>query len=173
MKKVTIATTLLTCLLSSPFSRAADMTVNFTGNIIDSTCTIATPDIQVPLGDHERRIFKTVGGTAPGRSFSVMLADCPTVITSATFLFEGNADSTDENYLALTDEDGVATGIAIRIQQGSQVIPINTETTVPSVANNGTPRSISANFFAYYVSTSTDVKPGKANATATITVIYQ
>ncbi|EMC1016762.1 type 1 fimbrial protein [Enterobacter bugandensis] len=175
MRNVKIIATILCCLLSSSPLRAADVTVNFTGNIIDSTCTIDTPDVQVPIGDFERRYFKT-GGTGTltvPKIFTIRLSQCPSVITSASFLFEGNADPTDGTLLALTAEEGVAKGIGVRLRfntNGTPPVAINQETLEP-VANNG--GSITSTFQAAYESTQTEVTPGKANATATVTIIYQ
>ena len=82
---------------------AADGQINFTGTILDSACTIDTNTANqtVNLGKIPKSSFNAAGAVAAATRFSIVLNNCPAAVTSASVKFDGTADSSDTNILAL------------------------------------------------------------------------
>jgi minor fimbrial subunit len=73
---------------------AADSTINITGTVVASPCTIEAVK-NVDLGDIDATKLATTGTSSAYVSFSVNLTDCPATTTSATATFSGTASNTD------------------------------------------------------------------------------
>ncbi len=88
MKKQLHTLTLVAVICGSVISaaNAADGTINFTGEIIDSACTVSTTsaDQTVVLGTVSNKAFSAAGDTAAATAFQIDLTDCPATVTSAT-----------------------------------------------------------------------------------------
>ncbi len=162
---------------------AADGTVNFTGEITDSICSLAPESqlINVPLGKITRTKFQTVGtGSAPAK-FTINLLDCPAGINKGKVTFSGTADSRVADLVAI-DGSGqgnpAAQGVGIEIGdwEGQKIAlgSASREYALTQGANK-------LQFQARYVSTlplvgaaPTDpvLQAGPANGTAQFTVAY-
>jgi len=175
MKKNVIAVAFATlAALSASSVFAADGTVNFTGEIIDEACTvdIGTSDaLTVNLGKVAKSSFSAAGDDASTTKFTMTLKDCPAAITAAQVKFDGTNDATDSSLLALTDETGVATGVAIALMTADKAdLGLNAVNDYSYTLAADTENKL--DFYAAYRSTSDTVVAGKANAVATFSVNY-
>ncbi|WP_410529540.1 type 1 fimbrial protein (plasmid) [Serratia sp. AXJ-M] len=156
-------------------SQAADVdniTMNFTGEIRASTCDVGTlsSDQTVVLGDISTTLFNTPGDMSPARPFSISLS-CPEGgPEQASVTFSGQA-STDSTLLALDDDPGGASGVAVQIAES--------DGTKVSLGTNSATKSLVSgenvlNFTARYQSLveRSAITPGVANATSQFTINY-
>ena len=159
---------------------AADGTVNFKGNIIDSACTVdldgaGATAMDVIMGDVHTSAFSGVGSSAGGSAsatkFDIILKDCPASITTAKLKFDGISYAGDNTILALTDEAGKATGVGIQLSDKTGVLPLYTES-VAYTLTSGVGTSNTLDFYARYIQKEASVAAGKANSVATLTVNY-
>jgi major type 1 subunit fimbrin (pilin) len=173
MKKNLIAAAIATvALVSGASAFAADGTVNFNGVITDNACTVdigANNTMTVQLGTVARTALPAAGAHASPTAFQLKLAACPASVSSAVVKFDGTGYDTDTSVLKLTQEAGVATGVAIELSDASQAkLPLYTaSTTYPLVAGENT-----LQFYARYVAMNDSVTSGPANGTSTFTVNY-
>lgn len=85
----------LTSVFMAGHLQAADGTVHFRGEIIDSTCEVTpeTKDQVVDLGKVNRTAFSGVDDVAAPTAFSIDLTQCPETFKSAAIRFDGNEDA--------------------------------------------------------------------------------
>ncbi|MBT0724141.1 fimbrial protein [Rosenbergiella sp. S61] len=151
---------------------AADGTINFTGTITDTACTVdaASANQTVPLGTVARTGFSAVGSTSAATKFTIGLTACPASVTAAKVKFDGRANSTNSNLLALnSDQTATNVGIGIYEQDGSTLIPLGTQSaskTLSSTAANA------LTYVAKYYAVATPVGSGSANSTANFSIVY-
>ncbi|HCL5268014.1 TPA: type 1 fimbrial protein [Salmonella enterica] len=171
---------------------ATDGVINFTGEILQSTCEFTDPnrEANVELGHYGVKQFTTPGDKSPTVRFTIPLTNCPTDEwihqdgeTSASFrlwLETRDHDSTlaGQNLLAVTSMSGNAAegvGIRVAVQDGTDAgKPINLDQLDDNVIPI-TGKSVDLNLQAYYVSTvdSEQIKPGQANASVDVTFDYR
>ncbi|MGX5022271.1 fimbrial protein [Enterobacter sp. UPMP2060] len=160
-------TTSLAFLFFSASTFASDGTINFTGNITDTSCTISTSDVTVDFGTIAASSFTAKGDTAAGRSFQLTLTNCP--YESATVRFDGNADP--EGKLFLIDSGtgkASAVGIALYDVNNQQVLP-NTPSSAYVLSKTA---ANTLNFTAKLQSTAATVNSGNISATSNFTIVY-
>jgi len=172
MKKSLLGLSLIVGIASINTANAVDGNVQFTGEIIDSACTVDTTSANqtVILGQVAKTAFKAAGDTAAATSFSIKLNNCPTTVTSATVKFDGTPYNGDNTVLALTAAAGNATGVGVQLSNSDgSVLPLLT-------ASESYPLSATAantlNFSARYIAKAAAVTTGPANAAASFTIVY-
>ena len=162
---------------------AADGTINFTGEIVDSPCSIAPSSqaLVVPLGKISRTAFD---GSTPGVSsigkkstparFKIDLLGCGATAKGATVTFSGTGDINNATNLAIANagQVGVAAASGVAVELGDSTgakIALGAASAdyILGVGNN------SLNFQAAYVATTIAVTTGPANAVAQFTVAYK
>lgn len=176
---------------------AADGTVHFRGEVIDSSCEVTpeTKDQVVDLGKVNRTAFTNVNDVAAPTAFSIDLTNCPETFKSAAVRFDGLEDSHGNNNLAIgtpVDNSGdaasgispvnnngdfsgtgtatAAKGVAIRLYNradNSQVKLYENSASTP-ISN----KTASMKFMARYIATEADITVGTANADSQFTVEY-
>jgi major type 1 subunit fimbrin (pilin) len=184
MKKTLLATTLATfTLLCASSAFAADGTINFTGDIKDTTCVVdfgaGSTSLSIPMGTFNKTAFsKGAGSTSNATKFSIKLKTCPAAYTKATVQFDGTADTNDSKVLALTSgttaaPSAIGVGIQISDKDGTVMALKDESTSYDLVAGTTTvDNTNSLDFTARYVATAAAVTSGKADATANFTVKY-
>jgi major type 1 subunit fimbrin (pilin) len=151
---------------------AADGTVNFTGEITDDACVVdigTNNTMTVDLGKVARSAFTGAGSKASATKFVLKVKDCPDTVTSAVVKFDGIGYDGDDSVLKLTQETGVAGGVAIELADQSMAkLPLFTASAPYDlvVGDNSLP------FYARYIAMSDTVSAGKANAFAQFTLNY-
>ncbi|WP_336222351.1 fimbrial protein [Citrobacter amalonaticus] len=173
MKKLVLAVMVAgSAMAMANMAHASDGTVKFTGNIVDTACTVdtASKDQTVPLGDVASSSFSAAGNTSTAQKFDIKLTNCPAGTVAA--VFGGNSDPANTDLLKL-DSGMTATGVAVRINNaddGSQVKVNDTSSAKRvTVAADG---SATLSYVGQYQSTSASVTAGTADATSQFTVLY-
>lgn len=169
MKKNLIAVALLA---ASGFANAADGTLNFTGSVTDTACTVtpASATQTVALGQVNSKTLATAGASAGATTFSITVSSCPAAAVSAKVKFGGAVNAANPALLALTPGGGVATGVGIGLYESDNTTLITLGSESASKALSSTvPTTL--NYIAKYVATGTAVA-GTANATSDFTIIY-
>lgn len=152
---------------------AADGTVKFSGDIVDTPCVVSTDSVNqtVTLGKVKASKFAKVKDTSADQGFSIKLEECDnTVKKTASVMFTGSQDSTDNTLLAISNVAGAATGVGIEIlSNAGTVIPLGTA----SADNSLQTGENVLNFKAHYKSTLASVGVGPANSQADFQVSYK
>ncbi|CAN7641362.1 fimbrial protein [Variovorax paradoxus] len=161
---------------------AADGTINFTGEIVDTPCSISpnSQNLTVPLGKVTRNAFGGTAGTAvigtkatPAR-FTIDLLGCGATAKGATVTFSGTADLDDATNLRLANAGqvgvGSASGVAIELGDSAGTKIALGSPSADYILGLG---DNSLKFQAAYVATKTAVTVGPANAVAQFTVAYK
>lgn len=173
LSKIKLAMAASALLLTSG-AYAVDGTINFTGSIVESTCSAAvtgTSGSTVNLGNVSSTGFNAAGDVSGAQPFTIALTGCPTTGTNANksmaIQFAGTPDQAKTSLLAVT---GGATGVGIGIfnQEDDSQINLFSNSTAQA-ADNG---NATFKFVAKYVSTANVVTAGQANADATFSIVY-
>lgn len=156
-------------LTSQAFAANGNGIVHFTGEIIDSTCEVSTgtKDQTVDLGKVNKSTFTDVGSTASVQAFQIDLVNCPQTYKKANARFDGTEDG--DGYLKLNN--GGATGVAIAIynRADNTLLKLYNQSKTADISAEGT---ASLPFMARYISTSSTVTAGLANADSEFTISY-
>lgn len=170
--KALLLATMITGLQLANMAHAADGTIQFTGNIIDTACTVTTESQNqtVNLGNVATTAFPSAGATAAPSRFSIVLTDCPSSVASASVRFDGTGDANNSQILALNNgQTAKNVGVAIYEQNSTTLIPLASDsqqvTLTPEIANELT-------YIAKYYATAYPVEAGTANATTAFTITY-
>lgn len=166
-KRALLVSSLL--LTSQAFAANGNGIVHFTGEIIDSTCEVSTgtKDQTVDLGKVNKSTFTDVGSTASVQAFQIDLVNCPQTYKKANARFDGTEDG--DGYLKLNN--GGATGVAIAIynRADNTLLKLYNQSKTADISAEGT---ASLPFMARYISTSSTVTAGLANADSEFTISY-
>lgn len=134
--------------LSAGSAWATDGTIEFTGEILTSTCEFANGDtINVELGHYAAAQFKTIGDRSPAIPVDIPLKNCPTAewlhvdgTTDNSFQLwletrAGGTVADHDDLVAVSSIDTAATGVGIRIDRASDgtQMSLNKLTTPKSV----------------------------------------
>ncbi|WP_392558815.1 fimbrial protein [Orbus mooreae] len=168
LKNITLAIASSTMLLTTN-AFASDGTVNFTGEIVTSTCVVSngSQGVQtVNLGQVSARSLATAGSTAAATQFSIGLSGC-SANTKASIKFDGTPDLANSSILAVT---GGATNVGIGLYESDSATALPLLSASKQITTNEQGAG-TFNFVAKYVSTG-QVTSGKANASATFSIIY-
>ncbi|WFZ83772.1 type 1 fimbrial protein [Citrobacter freundii] len=176
--------------LSAGSAWATDGTIEFTGEILTSTCEFANGDtINVELGHYAAAQFKTIGDRSPAIPVDIPLKNCPTAewlhvdgTTDNSFQLwletrAGGTVADHDDLVAVSSIDTAATGVGIRIDRASDGTQMSlNKLTPPEVSfTPETDGTTTVGLQAYYVSTidSAQITPGEANATVDVTIDYR
>jgi major type 1 subunit fimbrin (pilin) len=178
-KKVVFARAMLAATIAAGISfstNAADGTINFTGSILDSACTVNTTSASqtVNLGMVQRTSFAAAGDVAAATRFDIVLENCPDTVTSASVTFDGVANTANGNILALASgQTAEGVGVALFEADGVTAIPLSTKSASMTLDNTSEENTNVMTFIAKYQATQESVVAGTANATSDFTIIYQ
>jgi len=155
-----------------------DGTINFTGQIVDTPCSVSpnSANLQVPLGSVARTSLDGGAGkkSTPAK-FTINLLGCGATAKGATVTFSGSGDTVVNDALKLSNAgtvgaSGSATGVAVEIGDSAGTkIPLGSASASYALGSGDN----ALQFQAAYVSTGSTVTSGPANATAQFTVAYK
>jgi len=121
MQRKILVTALLASVLAAPFAHASDGTVNFSGTVTDTTCTVsvtgaATKVTTVTLQTVSATALATAGQTAGLAPFTLRLSNCSSAktlaSTSAAYFEAGPGVDPSTGYVKNT---GTATNVALQL----------------------------------------------------------
>lgn len=139
--------------------------------IVDSGCTVLTPNINVPLGDVNKSLFTRIGQTPKSQTFTISL-QC-NIGARLNYTLEGtkSTETSVTSVLALTNygSPDVATGVGVQILDSGTPLILGQPKFIKQ--SSGTQENLSLT--ARYYQTKSTVTTGLANATATLNLTYQ
>lgn len=159
-------------LFSAQYANAADGTINFTGSITDTACTVNTSSTNqtVALGTVSSTSFSGAGSTASSSRFTIELTTCPSAVNTAKVRFDGPTATGNSSILGLNaGQSATNVGVAIYEQNSTTLIPVGTASAGVTLSSTGTNEMV---YIAKYMATDTTVGAGSANATTTFTITY-
>lgn len=160
--------------LVSPLSWSVTGVVNFTGEIVNSTCTIDLGENRektVVIGRYPSSAFPSAGSVSPATAFTLTLTGCEP--GEYKLRFEGVATDSDPQLLKV---EGGAEGVGVEILNASnEAVPINMNTDSEHLLLKVDDQGGAAifNLKARYKSLAQTVTPGEANASANFTIEYK
>jgi type 1 fimbria pilin len=139
--------------------------------VIGSTCKITNENIQIKLDDILASKMNSVGSTYNPKNFNVGLNCDPGARVSATLRGNDNPDTTADGVLQLSNAGGddIADGVGIQILNNNVPMPLNQLISLRTF----TTTQETLPFTVQYFQTKSEIKTGKANATATLEITYQ
>ncbi|MBL5825933.1 fimbrial protein [Serratia fonticola] len=158
--------------LAASNALAADGTINFTGEIIDSACTVATSNVAVDFGTVAASAFRSVGDTVSPKAFQISLTGCPAAVTvsGATVRFDATPDATNPDLFSI-GASSTAAGVGITLLDAkAKVVTPNSDSSVYTLTETGTNVM---DFVAKLESTSSTITSGLISTTANFTIVYQ
>ena len=165
----TAITLIASALFISHYSQAADGTINFTGSITDTACTVDTATQNVDMGAvSASSLSGAAGKKAAATQFNIALSACPDA-GNVEVKFDGPADAANTELLEIESGALAASGVAIEFSdREEQHIKLGQNSAqYPILAGANT-----LTFYASYMSTADTVTPGAANSTAQFTMVY-
>ncbi|QIX94989.1 fimbrial protein [Cedecea sp. FDAARGOS_727] len=183
-KNLALALTTLLC-TSSVFAAPVESpdsatvkggTIKFVGSLVNAACALEQPagGQVVDLQQFSvAELNKSVGAVTQAKDFEIKLTDCSVeTYKKASVKFSGVSVPGKNTILALGNDHGISTasGVGIQILSDGQVVTVDGST--PSGETVLQPGNTRMRFQAQYISTSTDVKPGAANASAEFSITY-
>lgn len=157
----------------SQCSMAKDGTVNFTGDIVETPCVVAS-DSQyqdVNLGQVKSSTFAKAKDASAFKNFNINLEECNVAtLKNTNVTFRGTSDTVDTDLLAIGGQSGAATGVGIEISDQSGAIVSMNKASSDFALNAG--QNI-LYFKARYKATTIPVVSGHANAQADFQLAYK
>lgn len=147
-------------------------TINFTGNIIEETCTLSdqSKGQTIVLDDVTTNAFKGAGTSTQAKAFSIALEGCSEDISrSASIIFSGETAGADGKVLSTSAIS--TTNVGIQLLQDDN--PLNVDGSQASEPLTLAAGSNTFDFAARYVAVADNVAAGEANASAGFTVSYE
>ncbi|MBS7560109.1 fimbrial protein [Pseudomonas sp. RC4D1] len=151
---------------------AYDLLLNVNGTIAANGCMVSAQSQNMLVDFHNVAIkqFYTNGTPFGKKKFVISLENCGADAKTVKVKFEGAPDLHNQELLALTGGDGVASGLAIEIMdKDSTTLTVNSFSTPFIIAKSP---KIDFEFYAQYRSTG-PVTVGMANAVVKFVMEYQ
>ncbi|AKH65331.1 MULTISPECIES: fimbrial protein [Photorhabdus] len=139
--------------------------------IITKSCSLKDTNITVPMGDIKKSDFSGINSTAGGKDFEVIL-DCDDNV-QIQLMLDGKKAKNRLNHVWALDQNynrTTASGVGIQILYNNQPVIIHSQINIGNSYSGG---KYSIPLRARYFQTDRNITPGQANATATMTLIYQ
>ena len=153
-------------------ANAADGTLQITGNVIASGCTVDSASLATPvaLGELQSADFAAVGTISEKQDIAINLTGCPTSQAGVMLSASGSADATNDQLLALSaDSTATGLGIALYNKDGALIPMSSASAAAPIDAEAGT---ATINLQAAAMSTAENVTGGDFTATTNFTLSY-
>lgn len=160
------------CLLLSTGAPAADtVTINITGKVVASPCTVdSNGTYNVNLGQNISAATLSASGSGSGWvPFDVTLSSCPSGTSSVTITFSGTPDSDDGTRYANTTGNGYAQRVAVELQDTSGSNAGNGKTLTKNVAGD---KTVKFPLQARAYSAKGGVSPGNISAQVLMNLTY-
>ncbi|MDC9580799.1 fimbrial protein [Xenorhabdus sp. PR6a] len=140
-------------------------------HIVTQGCSLRQNTIFVNMGDIRKSEFRGINSTAGTQNFDLGL-DCDANLNVQVLLDGRPAKSNANNIWALdySSDNVTATGIGLQILYQNRPLSMRSTVVSGSTQSGG---YIQIPLSARYIQTDTRITPGKADATATVTLTYQ
>ncbi|MEQ1974454.1 fimbrial protein [Xenorhabdus sp. SGI240] len=139
-------------------------------NIMTKGCSLNQKMISVNMGDIKKSDFRGIYSTAGMQRFDINI-NCDADVNVGLALDGRSASWNAQDIWALDHSDNVtAKGVGLQILYQNRPVTMRSPVVFGSTQSGG---NITIPLVARYIQTETEIKPGKADATATITFVYQ
>lgn len=186
-KNLALALTTLLCtssVFANPVEPSESVTVNggtikFVGSLVNAACALDQPTGGQVVDLQQFRVAdlnKAVGDVTPARDFDIKLTDCSVeAYKKARVNFNGVSVAGKNTILAL--DGGIAgaesaSGVGIQILSDGKPVAVDGTSSPAATETTLRPGNTNLRFQAQYISTSKEVKPGAANASAEFSITY-
>ncbi|EMT6384707.1 type 1 fimbrial protein [Providencia rettgeri] len=151
-------------------SAANNVTLNFSGNIKASPCTVSSGNsMQIELNTIYVGTLKDIQTASEWKNFNISLINCSSNMTQVSLTFSGEPDSSDVNNLY--KNLGTAKNLAIQLQGGLDNTPLGNQKKLNVALNNQKNIDIPLKVRAYTVTGNVTSGTILANITSTITYL--
>ncbi|WP_340614387.1 fimbrial protein [Xenorhabdus thailandensis] len=138
--------------------------------IMTKGCSLNQKNILVNMGDIKKSDFRGIYSTAGMQRFDINI-NCDANVDVGLMLDGRSVNWNTQDIWALDNNDNVAAkGVGLQILYQNHPITMRTPVVFGSTQSGG---NITIPLIARYIQTEAEIKPGKADATATITFTYQ
>ncbi|WP_368542619.1 fimbrial protein [Enterobacter soli] len=164
---------LLSALGYSTFASAADNQITFTGQVLDTACTVNVNggNSKVELGGTLKSDISKQGETGAPKQFTIALTACPADGPTAAYIkFSGETDG-NTSWFKNTEVDSPATNVAVLIKQGNTTV--NADDANDSVSIPATGGDVNVDYTAQLIATADGATKGGVSSTLTYNVSYQ
>ncbi len=158
-------------ILISTGTMAADVTINVTGKVVASPCTVDNSGVyNIDLGQNiSAATLNPANSYSAWKNFNVTLSNCPAGTTKVTAAFSGTADSNNSAMYANTTGTGYAQNVAVQLQNGTAGTNTgNGATMTVNVASNAATFPLQARAY----STPGGATPGNISAAVLMNMTY-
>ncbi|MFC5475735.1 fimbrial protein [Paraherbaspirillum soli] len=174
-RRLALLTALLVAASNAP-ALADSITLNVTGTITATSCTVNAADANqtVAMGSIGAGDFNAVGATSAAKDFYVKL-NCPSVTNLKVALKIGadkDADSVNPDLFKLSAGSGAASGVALELLNTDGKTVLKPGTTLNWTPANTAAAATGYKLFARYKQTTAAVTPGTANGSVTVDISY-
>ncbi|EEJ1823381.1 fimbrial protein [Salmonella enterica] len=151
----------------------ANVTLNGSNTVSSAACSVSTPTVDVPLGQHQKSEFSAPGSTTEWEAFNIGL-DCD---KSARINVQIDATQDPSNVPGVMKLDSAtgdlaATGVGVQVYFAPDDSAVQFgQSRYYDTSPNGSAETVQLK--ARYYQTSSAVTAGSANATATFTLSYK
>ncbi len=165
---------------ASPECPDCDVTVNFTGVYIDTTCIVSinggSNNETVTLKSVYENRLQNDGDEAESTKFSIALKECP-INYGISLNFKSNSGNVNPNTYNLTNTIGAeyASNVELRIKNSNsqqlRIDDVNSyqEYVIPSIGSQ-----VNHDYYvSYYANGNNSVKAGKVSAKSLVEIIYK
>ncbi|WMV70688.1 fimbrial protein [Xenorhabdus griffiniae] len=137
--------------------------------IVTKGCSLNQEMILVNMGDIKKSDFRGIHSTAGMQRFDINI-NCDANVDVGLMLDGSSVSWNAQDIWALDNIDNVAKGVGLQILYQNRPVTMRTPVVFGSTQSGG---NITIPLIARYIQTEAEIKPGKADATATITFTYQ
>ncbi|PHM60204.1 fimbrial protein [Xenorhabdus ishibashii] len=138
--------------------------------IMTKGCSLNRKMISVNMGEVKKSDFRGINSTAGMQHFDIDI-NCDANVNVGLTLDGRSASWNTQDIWALDYSDNVtAKGVGLQILYQNRPVTMRTPVVSGSTQSGG---NITIPLYARYIQTESDVKPGRADATVTITFVYQ
>ena len=177
MQKTLLALALVASASFTSAVNATNGTINFSGTIINSTCTVDTADASqnVQLGMVNKSSFIAAGDEALAKPFSIRLSNCQApaqgLPTSVYAYFGGDNDAVNHKLLANTGGTAVGVGIGIYEHDLNTIIPVGGQSQPVIISTDG---KAELKFVAKYIATAANagITAGSVQSVSQFSIAY-
>jgi major type 1 subunit fimbrin (pilin) len=175
MKKTLLAVAVMSATLGSLSVSAADGTINFTGEVIETGCRLdsANNSQTVTLPKVAKSTFAGVNSTSGRTPFTIKLMDCPSN-TAGNIKFEGTVVGGTQDTLANGGSAGLGIGIQLIKPNSTDLVTFNTKDGAGSfLASDLNGDKIELTYTAQYVAKDLSaITAGAVSSAVTLEISY-
>ncbi|WP_242468144.1 fimbrial protein [Burkholderia plantarii] len=158
----------LLALAASTSAHAVDGTVNFSGHIVDTPCTISTDGKTIAVNMQDVSAGAVLDTSAPKTPFSIRLGNCSTALKqNVQVTFSGT--QVGNGLLSLRNEPGAAKNVAIQLYQNGKALSLGKLSDSVPLKQGASEIPFAAQYVSYGGALPVS---GTANAIAQFTLTY-